>query len=128
MYIAAIPFLMLGIFITFSASYAYIRLFYHKKPNYPKLQYIGILLLCSLGISYMVGAITGHIGLAMLLTFILPIFFVFYRKRKYPSSETYIKEKYPEKYSKINAPISILAKIGYIVLFLFLIIVAIINF
>ena len=86
-------------------------------------------MLCSIGILYILGAIIGNIGPAILSTLIIPPLFTWYRKRKYPSFDLYIKEKYPERYEKMiekrNTPVSIWTKIGRNILFLFLLMSAI---
>lgn len=127
MYITAIPSLIFGIFFIFLAGNAYMKIFYHKKPDYPQVHYITIFVLCSLGIIYIMSAIIGNIAPAILATLILPLLSILYRKKKYHSFELHIKEKYPEKYAKINAPISIWKKIGLIIGYLFLFITSIIS-
>ena len=130
MNIGAIPFLIFGIFFIFAASNAYIKIFYHKKPKYPQVHYMTIFMLCSLGIMYILSAITSIIALAILGTPILLLLSIWYRKRKYNSYESYeldIKEKYPEKYAKVNAPISIWKKIVLIIGFLLAVVGSIIS-
>ena len=115
MNIAVISFLIFGIFFIFAAVNAYIKIFYHKKPKYPQVHYMTIFMLFSLGIMYILSAITSIIAIAILGTPVLILLYSWYRKRKYSSYKSYeldIKEKYPEKYAKIKAPISTRNKIG----------------
>ena len=127
MNILAIPSLIFGFFFIFLAGNAYMKIFYHKKPDYPQLHYITIFVLCSLGIIYVLSAIIGNIAPAILATLTLPLLSSLYRKKKYPSFDSHIKEKYPEKYARVNAPISIWKKIGLIIGYLFFFITAIIS-
>jgi len=127
MNIGAIPFLIFGIFFIFAASNAYIKIFYHKKPKYPQVHHMTIFLLYCLGIIYILSAVTNIIALSILGTPILLLLFIWYRKRKYPSYELDIKEKYPEKYAKIKAPISTWSKIGIYISFSLAVIGSIIS-
>jgi hypothetical protein len=99
MNIAVIPFLIFGIFFIFATVNAYIKIFYHKKPKYPQVHYMTIFMLFSLGIMYILSAITNIIAIAILGTPIILLVYSWYRKRKYSSYKSYeldIKEKYPE--------------------------------
>ena len=125
--IISIIFLILGIFFIFLASYFYIKVFYHNKPEYARLQYITIFMVYIIGILNVLCAIIDHVGVAILLMLIMVTLFPLYRKRKFPSYESDVKERYPEIYAK-HTQVSIKNKILRVIGTLFLILLAIALF
>lgn len=127
MNIYSICFLIFGIFFIFLASYSYIKLFYHNKPEYARLQYIAIFMVYAIGILYVLCAIIDHVGVAILSMLIMVNLLPLYRKRKFSPYESDFKEKYPEIYAK-NTQVSIKNKILRIIGTLCLILMAIALF
>ena len=85
MEIGAIFFLILGIFFIIFSILVYNHFKHHpKKVGYVIL----VLFLFILGIISIIGAITGHIGLVILLSFVMLIVINIYSK--------YVSIKYPE--------------------------------
>ena len=81
-----------------------ISLVLHKdKIKHPerKPDYLFVFMIYLAGVLYILGAVTGYIGIVVFLTtMMLLIFTRFYVKKKYPYSDSDIKEKIPKKYEK----------------------------
>ena len=95
--VISIIFLILGIFFIIMIS-----LGLHKdKKEHPerKVDYVFVFIIYLVGVLYILGAFTGYIGIIVFLTtIILPIFIHFYVKKKYPYSDSNMKEKIPKNY------------------------------
>ena len=97
--IISIGFLILGIFFIIMTS-----LGLHKdKRKHPEREsdYVSVFVMYLVGILYILGAVTGYIGIIIFLTTIMLLIFTrSYFKKKYSYSDSDIKEKIPKKYEK----------------------------